>query len=166
MSHRFAEPLRGYRFHPETWTDSQSQEWCEQWYKEASFDKQSLKNPATNRKIRRGKARWNNIHQYCNTTVRKRFPALFEEVKVDDPTPIVLPNTTDLKNKIQDIVKLWDDESSTLDKISGYCGDDASKHTDECNSLFPNFKSTKDIQCLPPDENKHAGEKKPPQKKC
>jgi len=165
MSHRFAEPLRGYRFHPETWTDSQSQEWCEQWYKEASFDKQSLKNPATNRKIRRGKARWNNIHRYCNTRVRKRFPGLFGEFKVEDPTPIVLPHTTDLKNKIRDIVGLWDNDSPTLDKINGYCVGHDFKHDGECPYLFADLQSSKDIECLPPDETKQAGEKKVAAKK-
>ena len=102
-----------YRFHPETWTDTQSQDLCDQWYKEASFDKQSMNNPATNRKIQRGKARWNNIHRYCNKTVRKRFPDLFKQFEVANPSRIALPDTTDLQEEIREIVKLWNDASKS-----------------------------------------------------
>ena len=150
-----------YNFHPETWTDAQSQNLCDQWYKEASFDKQSIKNPATNRKIQRGKARWNNIHRYCNKTVRKRFPDLFEQFEVD-PTPLVLPNTTNLQDEIREIVKLWNTSNPLLDEISGYCPDDF-KHGEDSNSfcpaLFSSKEDNKSILCLEEKKDQSTEEK-------
>ena len=176
-----------YKFHPETWNDAQSQKLCDQWYKEASFDRQSMKNPATNRKIQRGKARWNNIHRYCNKTVRKRFSDLFQ-FEIDNPTPIVLPDTTKVQEEIREIVQLWNDTSNPfLDKINGYCTDDCNiieckqhsdcpqgcgggcnPNTDKCDNLknianlcpalFVSKESNESILCIE-EKNEEAEEK-------
>lgn len=148
-----------YRFHPKLWTDAQSQELCSQWSREAPFDKVAVKNPATNRKIRRGKARWTNIQRHCNHATPKKFNKVFEEFKVDTPTPLDLPDTTEFKTTLQDIANLWTDQNPWLTSISGYCGDfDEKDAYDECNALFQTPHDTPDILCIESNLSKQAEE--------
>ena len=149
-----------YRFHPKLWTDDQSQELCSQWSRKASFDKIAVKNPATNRKIRRGKARWTNIQRHCNQATPKSFNKIFEEFRVDTPTLLDLPNTTEFKIAIQDIANLWTDRNPLLNKISGYCGSDEKNDTSECNALFQTPQDTTDILCIESEESKQSEEKR------